>query len=430
LQTAPRAKCAPSTAPDPGGLPARVAAALKTAAADLPDDAPLGVAVSGGGDSVALLHILAFLRPGKLRAVTVDHGLRSESAQEADHVGQICDVLGVPHDILRWQGWSGRGNLQDAARTARLRLMSDWAAEAGLGAVVLGHTLDDQAETVLLRLARGSGVDGLSAIAPSVRIAGMRWLRPMLDVRRGELRVYLGDVGLDWVDDPSNVNDDFDRVKARTALEELGRIGLTRGGLAKTAAHQARAREALEWLTEEALTATARAEDAGYVRIDAGGVNRYPHEIRTRVLARALGWISGAPYPPRYDSLRDALDAVSQDQTTRSLQGCLVVRGGNDILVIRELARCKPSVRAGEIWDGRWKTKASPDAWVAALGEKGLEQCPDWRATGHPREALLASPAFWVNGELVSAPFALSRKGCNVELLGGLKGLFAVPERR
>ena len=426
MQTARQAKCAPSTAPDPEGLPARVAEALSAAAPDLGDDAPLAVAVSGGGDSLALLHILQFLRPGRIRAVTVDHGLRSESGSEAAHVGRICAALSVPHDVLRWQGWSGQGNLQDAARQARLRLISDWAAKAGVAAVVLGHTLDDQAETVLLRLARGSGVDGLSAISPDIRIAGTRWLRPMLEVRRSELRVYLGDAGIDWVDDPSNENDDFDRVKARAALEELSRIGLTREGLARTAAHQTRARAALNWMTEIALRAVATPSEAGYVRLNAKKLADYPEEIRLRLVAHVLGWVSGRIYPPRFASLTSALAALQKGEVSRSLQGCLLLLRDGDIVVCREPARCGPSVRSGEAWDGRWLTEGGDDLWVAALGEKGLADCPDWRDTGHPREALLSSPAFWRDGTLFAAPFALPQKGCNVELKGGPEGLFAV----
>lgn len=124
---------------------------------------PLGIAVSGGSDSVGLMRaaVAAGLKP---QIVTVDHGLRPESRAEAEGVAEAAQLLGLSHDILKWTGWSGRGNLQDAARRARQRLIGAWAAEREIPVVALGHTQDDQAETVLMRLSRASGVDGLSAM--------------------------------------------------------------------------------------------------------------------------------------------------------------------------------------------------------------------------------------------------------------------------
>ncbi|WP_114967069.1 tRNA lysidine(34) synthetase TilS, partial [Alkalilacustris brevis] len=187
------------------------------------DDAPgLGVAVSGGGDSVALLLLVAdwaAARGVRLRAVTVDHGLREGAAQEAEAVARLCAELGIGHDILRWQGWDGQGNLQDAARRARQGLIAGWARDHGLAAVALGHTRDDQAETVLMRLARGAGVDGLSGMAPLRLAVGLAWLRPLLDVGRAELRALLRARGVPWAEDPSNEDARFQRVRARRALE-------------------------------------------------------------------------------------------------------------------------------------------------------------------------------------------------------------------
>ena len=127
---------------------------------------PVAVAVSGGGDSVALLLLLQETGARPLAAVTVDHGLRPESAAEAAAVAALCSARGIAHTLLRWEEPAGAGNLQARAREARRRLIGDWARGRGIGAVALGHTLDDQAETFLLRLARGSGVDGLSGMAP------------------------------------------------------------------------------------------------------------------------------------------------------------------------------------------------------------------------------------------------------------------------
>ncbi|WP_236628283.1 tRNA lysidine(34) synthetase TilS, partial [Sulfitobacter sp. HI0129] len=127
---------------------------------------------------------MADTRGLSLRAVTVDHGLRAGSAEEATGVAACCAALGVPHDTLQWADWDGSGNLQAAARDARYRLMADWAARHDIGAIALGHTADDQAETFVMRLARRSGVDGLSAMAPHSVRAGIEWLRPLLGIHR------------------------------------------------------------------------------------------------------------------------------------------------------------------------------------------------------------------------------------------------------
>ena len=184
-----------------------------------------GVAVSGGGDSVALLLLARdwAARAGRaVEAVTVDHGLRPGSAGEAAEVAALCARIGVPHDVLAWRGWDGNGNLQDNARRARRSLIADWARSRDVGAVALGHTLDDQAETLVMRLARGSGVDGLAAMAAESRAEGIVWLRPMLGLRRADLRAWLMAEGVGWAEDPSNEDEGFARVRVRRALDVLG----------------------------------------------------------------------------------------------------------------------------------------------------------------------------------------------------------------
>ncbi|MCH8169255.1 MAG: tRNA lysidine(34) synthetase TilS, partial [Proteobacteria bacterium] len=179
----------------------------------VPDGTP-GVAISGGGDSTALL-IIAARWAGKrgraIAAATVDHGLRRESAAEAAGVAALCARLGIAHRILPAGDLAAAGgNLSAAAREARFALLGDWARARDLSAVLLGHTMDDQAETVLMRLARGSGAEGLAAMQPVLRRDRMLWLRPLLGVRRAALRAVLRDAGIDWVEDPTNQDAHFD----------------------------------------------------------------------------------------------------------------------------------------------------------------------------------------------------------------------------
>ena len=383
------------------------AAAL--AAAFDPPPAALGVAVSGGSDSTALLihlHDWAGPRGVALHAVTVDHGLRPEAAAEAAEVAALCARLGLPHEVLHWR-WDGRGNLSDAARRGRQRLIADWVAARGIADVALGHTADDQAETLLMRLGRGSGVDGLAAMRPLRCALGLRWHRPLLGLRRADLRADLAARGIGWAEDPTNEDEGYQRVRARRALALLAPLGVTVEGLCDTAARLARASAALGAATAAAAREFARV-DAGDVLLEAAGLAALPEEMRERLVAAALGWVGSAEYRPRHAALRRALGNVMAGRAA-TLQGCRLLPGAGTIRIARE-AQAVAGLRgpASAVWDRRWRAKG-PDLQelsLAALGAQGLAACPGWRATGRPRAALLAAPAFWCGEVLVACPAA------------------------
>lgn len=390
--------------------------AVEAALTQIPNTT-LGVAVSGGGDSMALLHMLAARESG-LRAVTIDHGLRTESGAEAAFVARICADLNIPHTTLKWN-WDKQGNLQDAARRARQQLIKTWATHENITHIATGHTLDDQAETVLLRLARGSGVDGLSGIAHARSDAQITWVRPLLEVRREALRGYLRERGLRWVEDPSNDDPRYDRVKARLALAQLQSLGIDAARLASTSDKMRDARKVLE---QAALTLTDCAEvsDAGEVCIDVVTYNAAPADTRYRLMAATLQWVSGAEYRPRFNSLRNITGEKGQ-----TLHGCVVRLHLGKIIVRRELARVQ-TAPVDDVWDHRWKIGPVQDGqYVAALGEKGIKQCENWRETGHKREALLTTPALWQAGDLVAAPLAGMSNGWYCRLIDK-KGLHKV----
>jgi tRNA(Ile)-lysidine synthase len=362
---------------------------------------------------MALMHLLigSGCQP---QVVTVDHGLRAESAGEAEWVAAKCAELGLDHKILKWTGWDGRGNLQDAARTARRRLIADWAKARGIGSVALGHTQDDQAETFLIRLARGSGVDGLSGMAGANHDDGIAWIRPMLGLGRQELRDWLRGRGLEWLDDPSNEDERFDRVRMRRLMPVLSEAGLTVDRLSATVTGLARAREALEHATLALANEAAAPSDLGDVVLDLALLEKAPEELRLRLLAWSLQWVSGEGYRPRLASL----EAIAETYEG-SLHGCLVRREKRGLSIRREPARCGSPVAAGEVWDGRWETSGPEGVEVRALGEEGLLKCPDWRETGHPRETLLSTPGFWRGGELLANPFVKPGAACDAWLKGG-----------
>ena len=390
---------------------------------------PFGIAVSGGGDSVALMALAADWARSHgvvLRAATVDHGLRAEAAEEARRVAEQAAALGLAHDTLSWR-WDGTGNLQDAARRGRMRALADWATAQGLGAVLLGHTRDDVAETFLMRLARGSGVDGLSAMAPRRAAAGTLWLRPLLGLSRGELRSELARRGLTWVEDPSNEDPRFDRTRARQALAALAPLGIGVETLAATAGRLASASAVLRGVAAEAAARVVRQGPAGEALIDAAAFADLPAEIARRILAGVLVWIASADYPPRHEAL-EALAAGLRHGRGATLHGCQVSVTAGVILACREAqAVAALEVPAPGLWDGRWHL-AGPvrgaDAGAAsaggltvrALGEEGLALCPDWRATGAARAALVAAPAVWQGDRLVAAPLAGRAEGWSAAL--------------
>ncbi len=381
--------------------------------AGIPDPVParIGVAVSGGGDSVALMHILSrCFAPDtvSLHVATVDHGLRAGAAAEARAVARLAGRLGLAHETLGWTGGGDDGgNLQDRARRARYRLLRDWAGRHGLAAVALGHTLDDQAETVLMRLARASGVDGLAAMAPRKTLFGLTVIRPLLGLTRAQLRGYLRRHGLSWAEDPSNDDARFDRVRARAALAELAPLGVTAQALAEVARNMAGARCALDRATHRAASDLVRF-DGGDILLDAEGFGGLPDEIARRLLRRALLWVGGAAHPPRRAPTRDALAALRAGRGA-TLAGCHLLCRGGGIRVCREYAAVRDlRVPAAQRWDRRWRLTgaAEPQMELAALGPGGLMQCPGWRDCGRPRRTLMAMPALWDGGRLVAAPLA------------------------
>ncbi|PYF09337.1 tRNA(Ile)-lysidine synthase [Rhodobacter viridis] len=376
----------------------------------------LAVAVSGGSDSMAALVLLSALHP--VEAVTLDHGLRPEAADEAAFVARFCAARGIAHTTLHWEGRQARGNLMEAARLARLRLIGAWARARGIGAVALGHTADDQAETFLMRLAREAGLEGLSGMRESFESEGVLWFRPFLSQTRAELRGHLERQGIGWIEDPSNANERFDRVKARKALAALSPLGISAGTLATVVGHLAMAEQSVLWSLEHLAKAHVRLE-AGDVVIDARGFrNAFDAETSRRLINAALMWVSGAEYPPRAAKVMDVLMSwrIRRDRT---LHGCRILVGDDVIRITRE-ARAVADLRVpfGQIWDG-WQIEGpeAPGLEVAALGSEGWKQLGAGREKSLPRPTLLASPALWQGKTLISAPLAGLKNGYQARLV-------------
>jgi tRNA(Ile)-lysidine synthase len=276
-------------------------------------DGDLGVAVSGGPDSLALLLLAAAAFPGRVQAATVDHGLRPESAGEAQFVAGLCRTLDVPHAILAANVDTSRASLQRAARDARYAALEAWMASQSLRILATAHHVDDQAETLLMRLLRGSGVGGLSGVRARsplpVRGSDTIVIRPLLGWRRAALRDLVEAAGLVAVDDPSNRDPGFDRVRIRGHLNETS--WLDPEAMARSAAALAEAEDALTWTAERLWQERARIEE-GEISLDPRGL---PAELRRRLLLRALDALKADVGPPRGEEITRLLETLAEGGT-------------------------------------------------------------------------------------------------------------------
>lgn len=254
----------------------------------------LVLAVSGGPDSVALLWLMARWRralknPPRLIAVTVDHGLRPEAAREAAAVKRLAKSLALTHRTMRWTGAKPKTGVPAAARAARYQLLVEAARASGASHILTGHTRDDQAETVLMRLARGSGIAGLAAMARQSERDGVVLARPLLDVAKAQLIATLQKARIGFADDPTNRDTSFTRPRLRALLPALAAEGCDSRNLARLAARLARANAALDLATDAASRRLGIADgDALQSGVDAAAFATLPDEIRLRLLLRGI----------------------------------------------------------------------------------------------------------------------------------------------
>lgn len=304
--------------PDPDQLPIstqqakELFAAWKTAPA-------LVLAVSGGADSLALMWLAArwrraLSRGPQLLAVTIDHGLRQEAAREARDVKRLARSLDVPHRTLRWSGTKPKTGLPAAARAARYQLLAKAARAYGATHVLTAHTRDDQAETLLMRMLRGSGIAGLAAMARESEREGLWLARPLLDIPKSRLVATLGRAKIAFADDPTNRDLSFTRPRLRALMPALAEEGGDSRNLARLASRLARANAAIEVLADgaERYLALRDRDDAARFGFDAQAFAGLPEEIRIRLLKRAIDRAGheGSAELGKVETLAAALDTA------------------------------------------------------------------------------------------------------------------------
>ncbi|MCC7253216.1 tRNA lysidine(34) synthetase TilS [Hyphomicrobium sp.] len=373
------------------------------------------LAVSGGSDSMALMVLAArWVASGQapagltIEVATVDHGLRASSAREAEWVAERAKALGFKHTTLVWGGNKPGSALQARAREARYALLVAHARVARPSAVVTAHTADDQAETLIMRLGRGSGLDGLAGMAPSRPLlpdGSVQLVRPLLGLSKAVLVATLKETGGTWLDDPSNERLDFERVRLRAAHDHLSALGLSNDKLALSAARLTRARDALERLTQARLAALVDDHGGAFASLDRAAWEAEPEDVRVRLVARLLGAFGGQAKPAQLSQVEALVAVLARGRpVAQTLGGCIVSQGRTTLRLYREPGHHtlrEVSLRPGEevVWD--WRFRVGYD--VSEIND--AEQEPDDKAEDQ------AAPAEVVVRPLGLAAYATLRGG-------------------
>jgi tRNA(Ile)-lysidine synthase len=386
----------------------------------------IAVAVSGGPDSLALAILAerwARERGGNLIALTVDHRLRPESAEEARTAGGWLSARGIAHHVLKWCGPKPATGIQAAARAARYRLLADWCCAQGCLHLLTAHHREDQVETHLIRERAGSGIDGLAGMSAVREMAGMRLARPLLAVPKARLVALLASERQPFLSDPSNRNPVFERARLR--LGESASDEATIERLTTALRNHGRQRIAREQELDRWLAASVSLHPGGFAVHDPAAIGRVEAELAERLLGRVAACIGGAPYPLRQERVaRLRAGLLQQPERARTLGGCRFVPWRGHLLVIRELSGAAPPVRlspgAALAWDRRFAVVTPPSAMpglvLGYLGQSeisGSERLHAVRRQSElPRLIHAALPALWDEAGVVAAPcLGYSRAG-------------------
>ncbi|MEM6666807.1 MAG: tRNA lysidine(34) synthetase TilS [Pseudomonadota bacterium] len=376
----------------------------------------LGVAVSGGSDSLGLLVLFATWRRrtgDRLPATvfTVNHGLRPEAEDECAAVCRAAVAFGLDAHVLRWAPEQGVPISQSGAREARYALLSTAMGQRGLSHLLLGHTRDDQSETVLMRLAAGSGADGLAAMRPVSTRGGMTLVRPALGLSRAALRQVCVDHGLSWVDDPTNGNPDHRRPRIRAARKALDDLGLTTDRLSVLALRMGSVADSFERLVDRWLASHGSMDEKGFLTLPFDMWGQEPTELRRRILKAAIMRTSGRRMD-RLEKLETLERTLSRDGEAATLGGCRVGTKGGRIVVTRERRGIDPELvslveRTRVIWDNRFEVVSTTAGSSVRLVQPQdwpdiLPRDPSW--ANAPFAARTSIPVVETRGQVVAWP--------------------------
>ena len=388
------------------------------------DDKPIALAVSGGPDSTAMMQIAAFskkLKRSNVTVIVVDHGLRKESKNEAKLVYKNAKILGFKVKILRWIGEKPKTRIQETARKTRYKLMTSWCKKKGIKKLFLAHHLDDQVETFLMRLGKGSGVDGLAVMNFVVDSSSIKLIRPFLEIPKIRFMKILDISGLEFISDPSNFNPNYGRSRIREVLPVLSKEGISSKQIGLVIKRMRSAKDALNAQTNIMLEKyVSSVENVAYF-LDKNLLKETKEkEILLRLLEKIFINISGSIYPPRRNKLENILYWIKEDNNlaARTLAGVVVRKRKSEFIFYREPENC---YKSGSIklmtsryncWDDRFFLKAnkSNNFEVKALGDLGITILKDKKMLKRqgfrnvPLSAWKTIPSVWSKKRLISVP--------------------------
>lgn len=383
-------------------------------------NATIAIAVSGGGDSMALLlaahhYIQNSQSTTKIVTLTVDHNLREDSANEALQVQQWCKELNIEQHILTWNFEQlPQSAIQEKARNARYQLMGEFCNQNAIEKLFVGHNLEDNAETFLMRLKRGAGLKGLASISPAAerKVSGgqnIQIVRPFLKVSRQDLRLFLQQNEQSWIDDVSNKNEKFERVQIRNFLTDTDI--LQNDKIAQSATRLARADEALEFYTEQFWEKNIDFLPYGMARISAPAMEALPEELQLRLLARLVWTIGGLPKPTRWQKIENLQQQLQSEETDFCLGNCLIVKKSTSLWFGyegRDDAQTDLLVapHTEVLWQNRLQVKntTSESVYIGTYGALDEKIAVDEALKNCPQKILKNLPIFMDKNHTIFAP--------------------------
>ena len=388
------------------------------------DDKPIALAVSGGPDSTAMMQIAALskkLKNNNVTVIVVDHGLREESKNEANIVGQNAKLLGFKFKILKWDGVKPKTRIQEIARKTRYKLMTSWCKKKGIEKLFLAHHLDDQVETFLMRLGKGSGVDGLAVMNYVTEISSLKLVRPFLEIPKTRFIKILSITNLEWISDPSNFSSDYKRSRIRKILPILSKEGINSKQIGLVIKRMRSAKDALNTQTNILLKKyLSNVDNVAYFLNKELLKDAKEKEILLRVLEKIFMNISGSIYPPRRNKLENIISWILKNNNikAKTLTGVVVRKRKSELIFYREPDDCYKSVNIRPLtsryscWDDRFFLKAnkSNDLQIRALGDVGITILKEEKILKRqgfqnvPLSAWKTVPGVWSKKRLISVP--------------------------
>ena len=388
------------------------------------DDKPIALAVSGGPDSTAMMQIAALskkLKNSNVTVIVIDHGLREESKNEANIVCKNAKLLGFKFKILKWNGVKPKTRVQEIARKTRYKLMTSWCKKKGIEKLFLAHHLDDQVETFLMRLGKGSGVDGLAVMNFVTETSSLKLVRPFLEIPKTRFIEILGITNLEWISDPSNFNSDYKRSRIRKILPILSKEGINSKQIGLVIKRMRSAKDALNSQTNTLLKKyLSNVDNVAYFLNKEFFKDTKEKEILLRALEKIFMNISGSIYPPRRNKLENILSWILENNNVKAktLTGVVVRKRKSEFIFYREPDDCYKSVNIRPLtsryscWDDRFFLKAnkSNNLQIRALGDVGITILKEEKILKRqgfqnvPLSAWKTVPGVWSKKRLISVP--------------------------